>query len=131
MGLAPYIHRTGFIDELCVGAFLTASDVTALPFLDGASYRRGSLMAAIRYGCAIVTTTPQTTIPAFLDGDNMLFVPPGNSAALAQTLRRLAEYPDIRIRLQKHAALLAGEFSWEHIARSTIHYLQWVIEETG
>lgn len=128
MGLAPYIHRTGFIDEVSVGAFLTASDVTVLPFLDGASYRRGSLMAAIRYGCAIVTTTPQTAIPAFLDGNNMMFVPPGNSVALAQTLRRLLEYPDIRSRLQKQAALLAGEFTWEHIARSTVNYFQWVIE---
>ncbi len=128
MGLAPYIDRTGFIDEVSVGAFLTASDVTVLPFLDGASYRRGSLMAAIRYGCAIVTTTPQTAIPAFLDGDNMLFVPPGNSKVLAQTLRQLAEQPDLRIRLQKQAALLAGEFTWGHIARSTINYFQWVIE---
>lgn len=128
MGLAPYIHRTGFIDELSVGAFLTASDATVLPFLDGASFRRGSLMAAIHYGCAIVTTTPQTTIPAFLDGDNMLFVSPGNSTALAQMLRRLVENPDIRVRLQKQAALLAGEFTWEHIARSTINYFQWVIE---
>ncbi|MCB9451936.1 MAG: glycosyltransferase [Anaerolineaceae bacterium] len=130
MGLSPYIHRTGFVDELDVGAYLTASDAAVFPFLDGASYRRGSLMAAVRYGCAIVTTTPHIPVPTFVDGDNMLFVPPGDSAALAQTLRLLYKRPDIRRRLQARAAALAGEFAWEQIARSTINYFQWVIEET-
>lgn len=129
MGLAHFIHRTGFLDNQSVSAYLTASDGVALPFLDGASYRRGSLMAAIRCGCAIVTTTPQTTIPAFVDGDNMLLTPPGDSEALARTLAMLYKRPDIRQRLGERAAALAGEFEWKQIARDYIHFFQWVIEE--
>jgi glycosyltransferase involved in cell wall biosynthesis len=48
--LEPYIHRTGFVDDEAVsGYLLDGADVIVLPFRDGASYRRGSLMAAIQH----------------------------------------------------------------------------------
>jgi glycosyltransferase involved in cell wall biosynthesis len=65
LNLTPYIHQTGFMDDVSVSAYLTASDAVVLPFNDGASFRRGSLMAAIRYGCAIITTMPPVPVPLF------------------------------------------------------------------
>jgi len=130
LGIRSLVHRTGFLarDEE-VGAFLTASDVVVLPFLDGASFRRGSLMAAIHYGCPIVTTRPQVQIPVFVDGDNMLFVCAGSSDVLAAALRRLYEQSSLRERLRGGARKLARLFDWKQIALDYTNFLYWIIEE--
>ncbi len=128
MHLSDYVHWTGYLeDESDVGAYLAASDAVALPFTDGASYRRGSLMAPIRYGCAIVTTEPQVDIPLFRDGENMLLVPTGDSAALTNALKRLYETPEQGQRLRKGAAALSKNFEWPQIAKQTVEFFQQVL----
>ncbi len=125
--LADYVHETGYLDdEAEVGAYLRASDVVALPFLDGVSYRRGSLMAAIHYGCTIISTQPQVDIPTFRDGENMLLVPAGNSMALSTALRQTYQQPALRERLGDGAAALAHEFEWESIARGYMRVFEQV-----
>jgi glycosyltransferase involved in cell wall biosynthesis len=124
LNLRPFIDQTGYLDDYGVGAFLTAADAVALPFRDGASYRRGSLMAAIRYGCAIVTTTPAVEIPTFRDGENLLLCPPDDARALASALRRLHETPDFRASLRREVARLTREFDWNLIARDTVQFYE-------
>ncbi len=120
LGLASIITKTGFVDDATVSAYLTAADVVALPFADGASYRRGSLMAAIEHGCAIVTTTPPLPIPTFRDGENMLLVPPCDEA-LAAALHHLYKSPEARAHLRRGAAALAHQFEWPQIAQATVN----------
>ncbi|MBL8116252.1 MAG: glycosyltransferase family 4 protein [Anaerolineae bacterium] len=130
--LEDYIHWTGYLeDEASVGAYLTASDAVALPFTDGASYRRGSLMAAIHYHCPIVTTTPQIDIPAFEHAENMLLVAPGNTSALSHALRQLHQSPEFRYKLQRGAAALSLHFDWSSIGRDTIQFFQQVLQKTS
>lgn len=117
-GMASFVYRTGFVADEAVTAWLHAADFVVLPFRDGASYRRGSLMAAIQHGCPIVTTQPPVNIPTFRDGENLLLVPPDDPAALASALRRIAADPDLRQRLADGAAELRAEFDWERIARA-------------
>ncbi|MEO8609771.1 MAG: glycosyltransferase [Chloroflexota bacterium] len=126
LGLVIFVQQTGFLDDAQVSAYLTASDAVVLPFADGASYRRGSLMAAIRYGCAIITTTPQVAIPAFQNGDNMLMVKPGDDAALTEAIQQVYESHKLRGKLQKGASELAHTFDWSAIAAATINYFRWV-----
>ena len=71
-----------------------------LPFEDGASYRRSSLIAAIHQGCAILTTEPAHEIETFAHGRNLLARPallrrkhPTGACALdgkSRTIRRIA-----------------------------------------
>jgi len=128
LGLEAAICQTGFLsDDQAVAAYLTASDAVVLPFLDGASYRRGSLMAAIRYDCAIVSTTPRVSIPAFADGENMLLTVPGDSNALIDALRQLYQLPELRQRLRSGAAALAQNFEWPQIAGDMAAFIQSII----
>lgn len=127
LGLAARIHCTEFVDDAAVSGYLAAADVVALPFADGASYRRGTLMAAIEHGCALVTTTPQVNIPTFVDGDNMRLVPPNDANALAAALRDLHAAPETRARLQRGAVVLAQQFGWREIAAATLHFYTRVI----
>jgi len=128
LALRPDIQQTGYLDEGDVGAYLRAADAIALPFRDGASYRRGSLMAALRYACPIVTTTPAVAIPTFVDGDNLLCVPLEDAPALAAALRRLHDDPNLRHRLSQGAAALAPTFDWAQIARAHVAFFSHVLE---
>ncbi|HYO89950.1 MAG TPA: glycosyltransferase family 4 protein, partial [Candidatus Limnocylindrales bacterium] len=67
LNLSNHVAFTSFLPDAEVHALLQRADAVALPFLDGASLRRGSLMAALRAGCAIVTTTPTVRVEAFSD----------------------------------------------------------------
>jgi glycosyltransferase involved in cell wall biosynthesis len=127
LDLTSYVHITGFLDEETVGKFLAASDMVALPFRDGASYRRGSLMAAIRYGCPIVTTQPTVNIPTFVNGENMLLVPPGDTQGLVEAIHLLHQSPELRKRLKQGASRLASNFDWSQLGQDTVAFFERVI----
>ncbi len=127
LGIDPFIHWTGYLEnEADVGAYLAASDVVALPFTDGASYRRGSLMAAIQYGCAIVSTEPTIEVPAFRSGENMLLAPRNDVTKLTNTLEQLYQSPNLRTQLQQGASKLRDQFNWSSIARQTLTFFEQV-----
>jgi polysaccharide biosynthesis protein PslF len=56
-GLRERVIVTGHCAADEVSAHLLAADLAALPFADGASFRRGSLLAALAHGLPVVTTT--------------------------------------------------------------------------
>jgi glycosyltransferase involved in cell wall biosynthesis len=124
LNLTPYVYTTGFVHEATVGQFLAASDVVVLPFRDGASYRRGSLMAAIHYGCAIVTTQPAVKIPAFVNAENLLLMPPDDSEKLRDAIIQLYQSPELQERLKQGAQQLATRFDWTNIARETVAFFE-------
>lgn len=120
MGLSAVVDWTGFVDDATASAYLTAADVVALPFLDGASYRRSSLMAAIAHGCAIVTTTPTVSIPTFVDGENLRLVEAGDVPGLVKALSALAADAGLRARLSAGALELCRWFDWGYIAQANV-----------
>jgi glycosyltransferase involved in cell wall biosynthesis len=128
LGLKNIVQQTGYVDDEAVGAYLSACDAVVLPFTDGASFRRGSLMAAIHYGCAIITTMPQVPIAAFRDRDNLLMVKADDTPALQAGIRQLYEAPDLREKLKREAKALAKEFEWSGIAGATANFFQQTIE---
>ena len=128
LGLEDGLHRTGFLPDAEVAAWLRAGDLVALPFLDGASFRRGSLMAAIHHGCAVLTTSPQVDVPEFVHGKNLWLAPAGDDDALRSALAHLAAAPDTRARLRAGARRLAHRFDWDAIVDSTIAFFGRVLE---
>ena len=123
--LRAVVRLTGTLTPPAVSAHLLAADVVALPYRDGASFRRGSLLAAIAHGLPIVTTAgpnpADRRVPGaeLIDGVNCRLVPPG-PAALADALLALARAPEERERLAAGARRLAPTFAWPAIARQTI-----------
>ncbi len=117
LGLGARVLITGHCPAAEVSAHLLAADIAALPYSDGASFRRGSLLAALAHGLPTITTLPAGAAPAPLaDGANVLLVPPERPAALAQAIAMLAADARQRQRLASGAQALAQQFGWEAIA---------------
>lgn len=123
LDLEDAIHWTGYQDEANISAYLRAADVIALPFQDGASYRRGSLMAAIEHGCAIVTTQPKVAISTFINEQNMRLVAINDVLDLTSALTDLYQHPNKIARLKSGANALRRIFDWEQIARDVHNVL--------
>jgi polysaccharide biosynthesis protein PslF len=126
LGLDQAVHWTGYVAPADVSAALLSADLAALPFLDGASLRRGSLLAVLAHGLPTITTreAPAPTgggrWPALRDGENALLTPPGDARALAAAIRRLGADAALRARLAAGARALAAEFDWDRIAAAHI-----------
>ncbi len=120
--LADRVQRTGYVSAREVSGHLLACDAVALPYRDGASLRRGSLMAALAHGCAVVTTQPSAPLPLLRDGENVRLVPPGSAPAIVLAVSQLLEATGLRARLGHGAQALAGEFTWPAIARRTLEF---------
>jgi glycosyltransferase involved in cell wall biosynthesis len=56
--LSDQVLTMGWLPQQDVSAYLLASDVALLPYADGASGRRGSLLACAAHGLPIVSTQP-------------------------------------------------------------------------
>lgn len=121
-GLAARVQWTGHQAAAEVSADLGACDLLLLPYVDGASLRRGTLLAALAHGCAIVTTTPQSPLPELVDGRDLLYVAPA-AAAAATAIRRLQTLPQLQAELRAQAHRASQQFTWSRIAaQHLVHY---------
>jgi hypothetical protein len=112
------VLNTGWLapDELSLR--LLASDLALLPFTDGVSTRRTTLMAALAHGLAVVGSRGDST-DAVLAGarDALTLTPAGDTAAFARAAVELAAD-----RARRRAAAEAGRrlyesvFDWPHLA---------------
>ncbi|MCX7939459.1 MAG: glycosyltransferase family 4 protein [Thermoflexales bacterium] len=124
LGVSAFIHRTGFLEPRAVSEAFAACDCVALPYRDGASFRRGTLMAALAHGCATVTTTPRVPLPELQHGENALLVPPDSPIRLADAILQVLQQPSLRSVLQQGARQLSARFQWDHIAEATLRVYQ-------
>ena len=127
LGLAEAIAWTGYLPAQAVAACFGAVDLMTLPYTDGASFRRSSLIAAIHSGCAILSTEPAVTVEPFEHGANLWLVAPCSSDAIEAGILRLMREPDLLARLRRGAARLRARFDWDGIARETIDFFQTLI----
>ena len=126
-GVADAIVWTGFLPEAEVSQALVSADIAALPYRDGVSLQRGTLMAALAHGLPIVTTRApgaalSNALPRLEEGVNAALVPPDDPAALAETIRGVWDDPALRARLGNGARRLAQAFTWDAIARRHVEF---------
>lgn len=127
LGLGTRVHWTGFLPEQGVSDYLRAADLMVLPYRDGASFRRGSLMAVLAHGRPFITTTPVTPCPELVHRQNVWLAPVDDAGRLADAIQELAADSELRARLGKAALRLSQDFSWDHIARRTADYFRELI----
>ncbi|HEX9015413.1 MAG TPA: glycosyltransferase, partial [Chloroflexota bacterium] len=107
---------TGHATPSEVSAHLLAADIAVLPFRDGVSLRRGSLLAVLEHGLPVVTTAPTSPEPLLDDGENVLLVREPSAGMFADSIESLWREPSRRHRLADGARGLAKKFDWDIIA---------------
>jgi glycosyltransferase involved in cell wall biosynthesis len=118
--LTSRVHWTGLKQPDEVGAWLCCLDVAALPFRDGASGRRTSLIAAWSHGVPVVTSEPAHW-PAWHEG-----APPSatvrvvSGETLAAALEALLDNPERRQQIQAAGTRMAERFSWHRVVEQTL-----------
>ena len=127
LGLSKAVHCTGFLPDDEVSACLNAVDLIVLPFNDGASYRRSSLIATIHQGCAILTTEPAVAVDTFEHGQNLWLVPPKSADAIEHAILHLMRDREQLGRLRTGASKLRRHFDWDAIARDTVAYFDTLV----
>lgn len=127
LGLTGRIHWTGFLPPHRVSTYLVAADLMVMPYRDGVSPRRGTLMAVLAHGRPLITTQPAAAVPEFGHGKNMWLVPPDNPQALAGAIATLAADPALLARLGEAAGELAHAFGWDAIAARTADFFAEII----
>lgn len=117
------VQWTGHLADAEVSRALQLVDLLFMPYLDGASLRRGTLMAGLAHGCAIVTTTPQSPLPELVDGRDLLYVPPEDAQAATQAIHQIIQQPTLRAALVTNARRQSEQFTWTAIAQQHVaHY---------
>ena len=123
LGLNGRVHWTGYLYDRRVSAFLHAADLMVMPYRDGASLRRGTLMAALAHGRPLISTWPIGPTPQLKHGENIWFVPVDDADAIVTAVQTVSADAELRQRMGASAKTIATHFSWEGIAQKTADFL--------
>ncbi len=119
LGLRSVVVWTGRMTDADASGVLSAADLFVVPFDEGASIRRGSLMAGLAHGCPVISTLPARPSAWLRDGEALALVVPRDVPALAERMVALLDAPAERRRLAAAACTLAERFAWPAIAAHT------------
>lgn len=105
-----------------VAKLLASASAAVLPYPDGASFRRTTLMAALMSGVPAISTKGTDTPPEFREGLNILFS--GDKKEFAKKALAVLSDPVLAGKLSANAKELSRAFSWESIAARYISFIR-------
>lgn len=99
--LSDRVRLLGYRSDAELHALMAECDVLCLPSLDRSEAFGIVLLEALRYGCPVIASDiPGSGVGWVVrEAGHGLLVPPGDARALAAALKRLAEAPELRMRL--------------------------------
>ena len=119
-GLAEQVSFTGQLAADRVSHLFQAADAVALPFPEGASFKNGTLAAALAHGAAVVTTVTDLTDPALTADGVLAAYTPGDVAALADRLAEVLADPARRAALGAAGRKVAEQLGWDEYVRRRV-----------
>lgn len=121
------VWDAGPLPAPAVSMHLTAMDVLLTPFVDGASTRRGSMIAGLQHGLAVVSTDGPLTDPMLraVQGKALWLTPVREPARFAAAVAQLAQAPALRTRLGRAAkTFYAEQLDWPRLAQRVLKTLK-------
>ena len=129
LGITNRIIRTGYLSpEETTQAFF-ACDMMAMPYEDGASFRRGTFMACLAHGMPTITTHPSVSLPQLKHKENIFLVSAYSPLSLSSAIAELANDSNLRAQLSRGALEISDEFTWDKIAKRTGEFFEGVLTD--
>lgn len=116
-GLSGITLRPDYAPAPKTAERLASADCAVLPFRDGVSQKRGSLLACLAQGLAVITTAPEKGAEGSFQNERNMLMVEHSPAALARALDRLMQDQALRIRLRQASRDLSAAFGWEIIGQ--------------
>jgi glycosyltransferase involved in cell wall biosynthesis len=114
--LKDVADHLGYVPPEDVSEWLTRSRFVFLPYEQGLSDRRGTFMAAIAHGKAVLTSPPIVPMSILKNGINVIWPSEINLDAYVEMAQKLLHDDELISKLEKGAKGLSCLFSWEKIA---------------
>jgi len=128
LGVADCVTFTGYVPEdRTVDAYL-ASDMLVFP----SYHQEGMPMVifhALACGLPIVTTRIRAAADWLVDGENGVFVPPRDSAAVVSAVTRLLNDPALRERMSENNRNLACKFDRDAVAAEFVGWYESIAKQ--
>ena len=113
--LTGRVHATGGLSPADASQHLSACDLMIQPYPDGVSTRRGSMMATLSHGLAIVTTQGDLSEPLWAESRAVALAPAGDVNHMLALVKSLLQNPTEMRRLSAAAkALYQSCFDLQH-----------------
>jgi glycosyltransferase involved in cell wall biosynthesis len=129
LDLGGRVHWSGFLPDRDVSAYLNAAEVVVMPYRDGVSLRRGTLMAVLAHGRPLITTKPFVPIPELIHGENVWLTPIDAKTALSQSITAVLSDFELQKKLSRGALKLSSLYSWNVIAERTTAFYSKIISK--
>jgi glycosyltransferase involved in cell wall biosynthesis len=117
LGVTARVRRPGWVDDETLDGLYRAADCCVFPSL-AEGFGLPVLEAMLRgapVACSNTTSLPEVA------GDAALLFDPLDVDAIAVSVRRILDDPDLAERLRRAGRERAGKFSWDEAARRTLN----------
>jgi glycosyltransferase involved in cell wall biosynthesis len=114
--LRPLYRSLGYLPAEEISKSLQAMDLMALPYVDGASERRTTLMSGLSHGVAVATTAGHNTGPSLKNAAFLSIAPATNQSAFIDLVVELARDSERR----KSLAALGKQYYEAHYSWNTV-----------
>ena len=121
------VRDAGALPGPDVSWHLSAMDLLLAPFIDGASTRRGSMIAGLQHGVAVLSTDGPLTDPMLRaeHGRSLWLTPVADREAFAAAALRLARDVALRQRLGQNARrFYQARLDWKVLAQQVLRVLE-------
>lgn len=111
------VYHMGILSPDEVSKRISESKFMFMPYERGLSDRRGTFMAAIAHGKAVLTSPPIVKMPFLINGFNVLWPEQANLKGYVEMLESMLTNK-IRLKnIENQAKILSQQFSWKNIAK--------------
>jgi glycosyltransferase involved in cell wall biosynthesis len=114
--LEDFVEHLGHLPVEKVSQWLNKSRFVFLPYDKGFSDRRGSFIAAVVHGKAVLTSPPVVPMPFFKQNVNVIWPNEHSTLAYVSLLEHMLTDDELISRLSLGARQLAKMFYWDKIA---------------
>lgn len=121
-GLGRRVHWSGFLDDAALATHFQACDLMVMPYRDGVSLRRGTLMAILAHGRPLLTSPPAGSGAPLLHGQNVWMTPVDDRELLSDAIAKVAADDLLRQQLSAGAKEVSRLFRWDRIAAETADF---------